>query len=171
MLQHLIEHYHFDINQLDAFGRTALFYANEEEVASYLIQQKSDITVIDEEGNSLNSWWASYIANNSSLTPLNKVLGKALESLPNEVIIKLQKPTLYQMAARGNKDTFLKFLRSNPFTVDDSILIKGQEVSLMAFTALEYIRKGEQSQSILRYIIEKARSRILNQYQESLIFY
>lgn len=153
MVQHLVKHYGFSVNQLDSQGRSPLFYAQNKEMTEWLIAQKSDLSIVDEDGNSINSYWSSNIVTNTLLGELTKILGKAFETLDPEVVLKLQKPVLYQIAARGNKDNFLKFLRANPFNVDDTLLIKGRSVSLMAFTAMSDLYKDNSKQSILRHII------------------
>lgn len=154
LAEHLVKKYHFPVNQLDEHGRPPLFYVNSPEMAEFILQCDVDLTIADNNGENVNSFWNQKVSNNEYLSEMSQSLGKAMQGLPQDTITKIQKPTLFQMAARGNKNVFLRFLKSNKFSVDSKIILQNSEHSLMAFTAIKDMQTDSPSQAILRFIVE-----------------
>lgn len=158
----------FDVNQLDAQGRTPLFYASRVASVDLLLHHGADVGVIDRQQRNVVLHWATPRAQDGAMdlrsedqAAMKRRIQPALDAHQQdhpEAAVEQNRRVLFELATTGTKDNLVKHLRTTGLSVDERMVINGRTVSLLAAASLAVIedRRSKRSTASAQHLLERS---------------
>lgn len=157
----------FDVNQLDAQGRSPLFYAIRPSSVGLLLEHGADVGVIDRQQRNVVLHWATPRDQDGAMdlrsedqAAMTRRLQAALDAHREqhpEAAVEQNRRVLFELATTGTKDNLVKHLRTTGLSANESCTQDGRTVSLLAVASLAVIedRRSKRSTAIAQHVLER----------------
>lgn len=140
-----------DVNALNSFERSPLFYAHTPDMVNTLIAGGASVDIVDSEGKTADAFWNEYMNTTAARSSVMRALIDYMATIktPQE-LIEHQKPALFATVLAGTKTDFETIYRKSKFS--PSVLWdRGARGSWSLLTSA-LVRRDEKTRLFLNFL-------------------